>query len=58
MIQNEIRTLTRPFNYDNMALVAPHIVTKSISALERNFTLYTDGSRLREGTGFAVFHQL
>jgi formate-dependent nitrite reductase cytochrome c552 subunit len=31
-----MRTNTRPFNYDNMALVTPHIVTESISNFERN----------------------
>jgi ribonuclease HI len=56
IIQNEIRTNIRPFNNDNMTLVAPHIVTESISSFERNSVLYTDGSRSREGTGCAVFH--
>jgi hypothetical protein len=40
-----------------MVLVASHIVTLSISSFERNSVLYTDGSRSREGTGCAVFHQ-
>jgi hypothetical protein len=55
IIQNEIRTHTRPFNYDNIALVAPQIVTESIPYFERNSVLYTDGSRSREGTGWCRF---